>query len=77
MNRVAFLVDGFNLYHSIRDAQASFGYRVKWLDLHGLCASYVHSSLFGRDAILWSVTYFSAYATFLTPTNPGVVVRHQ
>lgn len=77
MNHVAFLVDGFNVYHSLRAAQAVLGCNVKWLDLHGLCASYVHSSLFGSEAVLGSVIYFSAFATFFGPTNPRVLVRHR
>ena len=77
MNRVAFLVDGFNVYHSLRAAQAVLGRKVRWLDLHGLCASYVHSSLFGSEAVLGSVIYFSAFATFFGPTKPGVLVRHR
>lgn len=77
MNRVSFLVDGFNVYHSLKDAQGVLRRPLKWLDLRGLCGSYVRSSVFGRAATLGQVTYFSAYATFLTATNPGVVSRHR
>lgn len=77
MNRVAFLIDGFNVYHSILEAQVALRRGVKWLDLRSLCQSYVRRSLFGRPSVLQSVTYFSAYATFLTSTNPGVVRRHR
>jgi uncharacterized LabA/DUF88 family protein len=74
MNRVTFLVDGFNLYHSTRDiARYHQGLRVKWLNIHSLCASYVH--LLGRDARLEKVYYFSAYAYHLN--DPGLIRRHE
>lgn len=73
--RVAFLVDGFNLYHSIRDAEKQFGARPqRWLDLRAFCQDYVRH--FGRDAVLEGVYYFSALATHLQASNPGVVARH-
>lgn len=77
MNRVAFLVDGFNVYHSLREAQTVLERPVKWLDLRSLCASYVTRSIFHRPAVLVSVNYFSAYATFLEPTRPDVVAHHR
>lgn len=73
--RVSFLVDGFNLYHSIQDAVAESGVGAKWLDIRAFCASYLPQ--LGRDATLESVHYFSALATHLVPTNPGVVHRHE
>ena len=34
MSRVTFLVDGLNVYHSLREAAAALGGRsTKWLDL--------------------------------------------
>ena len=43
MNRVTFLVDGFNLYHSLVQAQGDNGnHCVKWLDLSRLCRGYLH-----------------------------------
>ena len=66
MNRVLFLVDGFNVYHSILEAGAVPGRTsLKWLDLRGLCASYL--SLAGersaKHASLAGVDYFSAAPT--------------
>jgi hypothetical protein len=75
MNRVAFLVDGFNLYHSILQLNRDTGYRTKWLDLFSLCRSYLH--LFGRDAELASVNYFSALPYHLGSTAPGKISRHK
>jgi uncharacterized LabA/DUF88 family protein len=70
--RVAFIVDGFNVYHSIEEAVAKGGYNsLKWLDLRSLCASYL--STIDRSAILEGVYYFSAPATH---RDPATVKRH-
>jgi len=77
--RTAFVIDGFNLYHSLVEASASLRLPnetgTKWLDLHGLCESYLY--LFGKDATLAGVHYFSALAHHLEAVKPGVVTRHQ
>ncbi len=73
-NRVAFLIDGFNVYHSVKQAIADGNPSSKWLDYGGLCSSYL--SVFGKTAVRSQVEYFSAYATHLT-AKPGVVVRHR
>ncbi|MEQ9563657.1 MAG: NYN domain-containing protein [Woeseiaceae bacterium] len=60
-NRVVFLVDGFNVYHSAKVAAADLGgASTLWLDLRSLLSSYI--SLFGRDAVLSDIYYFSALA---------------
>ena len=42
MLRTAFLVDGFNLYHSLVEAQHALqGRGTRWLDLRSLCASFL------------------------------------
>jgi len=66
VNRAVFLVDGFNLYHSILQAGPVPGRAtLKWLDLKGLCTSYL--SLAGERsaerASLAGVDYFSAAPT--------------
>ena len=65
--RVSFLIDGFNLYHSIdaakRDRIIKSG---KWLDVWSLCKNYIY--LFGKEATLFEVYYFSAIATHLGNT---------
>ena len=60
MNRISFLIDGFNLYHSIVEASSVMKASMKWLDFHGLCTSYLH--LFGRGATLEEIHYFTALA---------------
>jgi len=78
VNRVAFLIDGFNVYHSVKQAikDGEKG-SLKWLDYRALCESYVRSSVFGKAATLGRVVYFTAYATHLTATRPDVVQRHR
>jgi len=77
MKRVMFLVDGFNLYHPVVDAQHDNGGQcVKWLDLRRLCSNYLH--MIGtrvRDQVtLREIHHFSA-----TPTHrsKGKQDRHQ
>ena len=77
VNQVAFLVDGFNLYHSVLDAERRLRRTVRWLDIRSLCESYTRRSLLGRASTLQSVTYFSAYATFLGHTSPASLTRHR
>ncbi|MDD5454896.1 MAG: NYN domain-containing protein [Candidatus Ratteibacteria bacterium] len=66
MNRTIFLVDGFNLYHSLVDAQKETHGKVsKWLDLKNLCLSYlpVAGRIAGNRANLERIYYFSAPPT--------------
>ena len=70
MNRVTFLVDGFNVYHSAKDAQADLGgASTLWLDLSSLLRSYI--SIFGKDAVLTEIYYFSALAKHIDAVRPG------
>lgn len=58
--RVAVLVDGFNLYHSIQDSIAEGApKRIKWLDLKGLISSNFLYAL-GPDSAIESIDYFSS-----------------
>jgi uncharacterized LabA/DUF88 family protein len=75
-NRVSFLIDGFNLYHSVKRAEKELGgASTKWLNISDLCTSYLH--LFGRDADLQDIIYFSALAKHLETKNPDVTKRHR
>jgi uncharacterized LabA/DUF88 family protein len=75
VNRTAFIVDGFNLYHSaIAASKCLGGASTKWLDIRSLCESYL--SGIGDDAQIQAIYYFSAPAQHLTAVNPGVVQRH-
>jgi uncharacterized LabA/DUF88 family protein len=72
--RTIFLVDGFNLYHSIVDIDRNCnGLNVRWLNISSLCTSYLH--LIGKDAAIESIYYFSALAYHLK--DPDVISRHK
>jgi len=43
VNRVVCLIDGFNLYHSLRDLERGHGHSLRWLDLKALCSSLLHA----------------------------------
>ena len=73
MNRTSFIVDGFNLYHSIVDIQRDFHTCAKWLDIYSLCSSYLH--FIGNNAKLENLYYFSALAAHLNDSS--IVQRHQ
>lgn len=75
MNRIVFLVDGFNLYHSIRDLRTRSGKNAKWLNIHSLCLSYV--PLYGKDAVLSEIYYFSAIRYYMQSSDPGIISRHK
>jgi uncharacterized LabA/DUF88 family protein len=60
MKHLAFLVDGFNMYHSIEDIESDLGVCYKWLDLFQLCKAFVY--LFGREYELFRIYYFTAIA---------------
>lgn len=76
MQRVVFLVDGFNLYHSLREASRDLGGAgTRWLDLSRLCRSYLPEA--GRTARLERIHYFSALATHREALDPGVTRRHR
>jgi uncharacterized LabA/DUF88 family protein len=74
--RTVFFIDGFNLYHSAVDANNYLGgSSTKWLNIYSLCQSYLH--LFGINACLSNIIYFSALATHLQASNPGKIKRHK
>lgn len=78
MNRTTFIVDGFNLYHSVCDASRALGLAgsgVKWLNLSKLCESYL--ALVGGPAHLERIYYFSALATHLESAKPDLTLRHR
>jgi uncharacterized LabA/DUF88 family protein len=72
---VRFLVDGFNLYHSIREARRKGGVDCRWLDIRSLCESLLHT--IGNGAQIAEIDYFSALAHHMEPSRPGTVARHE
>jgi len=76
MNRTVFLIDGFNLYHSVTAASQDLGgATTKWLNIRRLCESYMH--LVGSGAQLEDIFYFSALAKHLEASKPDVTQRHK
>lgn len=76
MNRVSFIIEGFNLYHSLKAAQKKHKIAsTRWLDLYSLCSAHLHH--FGKDAKLYEVYYISALATHLEASKPDVTKRHK
>ena len=73
VNRTVFLVDGFNLYHSVLDGERVLGRSMRWLDVSSLCSSYLHA-LPGKS-VLQGVVHFSALPHHLEAKRPGVVHR--
>lgn len=77
MNKTAFLIDGFNLYHSAKSASQDLGLQgagTKWLNIHSLCKSYLHA--IGNNAQFTDIFYFSALARHIEAFKPDVVKRH-
>lgn len=78
MIRTSFLIDGYNLYHSVKTASHDLGLSgggTRWLDVRSLCESFLH--LIDVAARLNEIYYFSALARHLEIKKPGVTVRHQ
>lgn len=72
---MVFLIDGFNLYHSLRDAEGELGHGCRWLDLRRLCDSVRRSTTSERAPA--DVEYFSALATHRQNARPDSVDRHR
>ena len=64
--RVACFIDGFNLYHSIKNLEKP---HLKWVDLWKLTETFIDPSIHDLTAVY----YFSAYATWLSEAHQ----RHQ
>lgn len=74
-NRTSFLIDGFNLYHSVQRASRDLGgVSTKWLDVRALCGSYLHA--IGGNAQIQDIYYFSALAKHLEAVKPDITKRH-
>nr|BDD44364.1 hypothetical protein 16 [bacterium] len=71
MKKISFLVDGFNMYHSVSESNI----RHKWLDLDSLCRSMVY--LYGSDVKLHKVFYFTSFAKHRLGQDKNVVSRHK
>lgn len=78
MIRTTFLIDGFNLYHSLKNASKDLGLNgrgTRWLDIRSLCESYLH--LIDTTAKISEIYYFSALAYHIEHKKAGVTSRHK
>ena len=74
-NRITFLIDGFNVYHSIKTAIKHSGIAgLKWLNCQQMCQSFVSDVIHLQGGTLESVYYFTALARH---AGADVVLRHK
>lgn len=66
MDRVAFFIDGFNMYHSLKENAPD----CRWLNLAKLCSRFLK-----EGETVSRIYYFSAYATWLNDVEK--VKKHQ
>ena len=78
MIRTSFLIDGFNLYHSVKTASHDLGLSgggTRWLDIRSMCQTYLH--LIDITARISEIYYFSALAKHLEMRKSDVTIRHR
>jgi len=68
------LFDGFNLHHSIRQAESLDGQPLAWIDPVKLAANHLHA--LGEDSELGGVHYFSAIPHHLAARDPEPLAHH-
>ncbi len=76
--RIAFLVDGYNLYYSLRDASERLGLAgagTRWLDVRAFCQSYLPA--IDKRAMAVGFHYFTAIAHHLDTPYEQATVRHR
>lgn len=73
--RVSFIVDGLNLYFSLREMEGLSKKPSRWLDLRRLCESYLFAmgQNLGVRTALGEIHYFAAYPPPATARIKGVV----
>lgn len=73
--KVTFLIDGFNLYHSIEDVKLHEGIDAKWLDIKTVLHSYLTG--LGSDAKFHNIFYFTALRHHVKAEKPNSIERHK
>jgi uncharacterized LabA/DUF88 family protein len=73
--RVSFLIDGFNLYHSIEDLEAHNGIKAKWLDIKSMLHSYMGA--INGTAKMQHIYYFTALRIHVQLEKPNSIERHK
>lgn len=72
---VSFLIDGFNLYHSIEDVEKHERIKAKWLDVKTLLHSYLIDM--GKEARFNGIYYFTALRHHVQSEKPASILRHK
>ena len=76
LNSSVFLVDGFNLYHSLRDAEVDLeSGGMRWLNVRSLLEALNSSAI--RCPKVDSVHFFTALSHHQAKTSPGILGRQQ
>lgn len=73
--KVSFLIDGFNLYHSIEDVEKYKGIKAKWLDIKMLLHTYMGA--IDAEAKFHSIFYFTTLRLHVQKDKPNSVDRHK
>lgn len=72
---ITWLVDGFNLHHSILQSTVAGAAPALWIDPMALADG--HQYLMGKDTHVGRVEYFSAMPHHLRGTDPATLERHR
>ena len=78
---VSFLIDGFNLYHSIEDLYTNEKIKAKWLDIKTLLRTYFtdpdFKNLSDEKHSFNGIYYFTALRHHIAEEKPQSIARHQ
>ncbi len=78
---VSFLIDGFNLYHSIEDLYIEHNIRAKWLDVKTLLRTYFtdpdFKNLSQERHSFNGIYYFTALRHHVAEEKPQSIARHE
>ncbi|MBX3142502.1 MAG: NYN domain-containing protein [Trueperaceae bacterium] len=82
--RVRFLIDGFNVYHSLKDAAAhqdaergSRGFRgTRWFNVRRLCLEFLRNEC-PPESTFEKILYFTAYATHIRRGSAARLQKQQ
>ncbi len=77
MRRIIFLVDGFNLYHSILSIYFKTGQKLKWLDIYSLCESFLNQFGKKNQIRIGTIYYFTAILEHKRVEDPQKIFRHE
>jgi len=75
MKNISFLIDGFNVYHSLKDAAKVLGtYEIKWFNYQSFCRRLL--KIMGNDSQINNILWFTSLPKHMQKTNPNKINRH-